>query len=37
MPLLIAVSIFQCVFIIIAAVKANGGEWYECPLTIRFF
>jgi uncharacterized Tic20 family protein len=34
--LLAAVSIFDLVFIIIAALKANNGEQYKYPLTIRF-
>jgi hypothetical protein len=34
-PLLIAVLIFSVVMTIIAAVKANGGEYYRYPLTIR--
>ncbi|MHC4154490.1 MAG: DUF4870 domain-containing protein [Planctomycetota bacterium] len=31
-----AVVVFNIVFLIIAAVKANNGEHYEYPLTIRF-
>jgi len=34
--LLPAVVVFNIVFLIIAAVKANNGEHYEYPLTIRF-
>jgi uncharacterized Tic20 family protein len=34
--LLTAVSIFDVVFMIIAAVKANNGESYRYPLCIRF-
>jgi len=34
-PLLIAVLIFSVVMTIIAAIKANGGEYYRYPLTIR--
>ena len=34
--LLIALSIFDIVMIIIATIKANGGEKYRYPLTIRF-
>lgn len=34
--LLPAVAVFNIVFLIIAAVKANNGEHYEYPLTIRF-
>jgi uncharacterized Tic20 family protein len=34
--LLAAVGIFDLVFIIIAALKANNGEPYRYPLTIRF-
>jgi len=35
-PLLIAVFIFDIVMTVIAAIKANGGEYYRYPLTIRF-
>ncbi len=34
--LLPAVYIFDLIFLLIAAVKANGGERYRYPLTIRF-
>lgn len=34
--LLPAVVVFNIVFLIIAAVKANNGDHYEYPLTIRF-
>ena len=34
-PLLIAIGIFDIVMIIIAAIKANEGEKYRYPLTIR--
>jgi uncharacterized Tic20 family protein len=34
--LLPAVGIFNLVFLLIAAVKANDGEHYRYPLTIRF-
>jgi uncharacterized protein len=34
-PLLIAIVIFSIVMTIIAAIKANGGESYRYPLTIR--
>lgn len=34
--LLPAVAIFDLVFLLIAAVKANNGEHYRYPLTIRF-
>jgi hypothetical protein len=34
-PLLIAVIIFSVVMTIIAAIKANEGEYYRYPLTIR--
>jgi uncharacterized Tic20 family protein len=34
--LVTAVAIFNIVFLIIAAVKANNGEHYEYPLSIRF-
>ena len=36
LPLLIAVIIFDVVMTVIAAIKANGGEYYRYPLTIRF-
>ncbi|GAI38681.1 unnamed protein product, partial [marine sediment metagenome] len=32
----VAISIFDVVFLLIAAVKANNGEHYRYPLTIRF-
>jgi len=35
-PLLIAVGIVDLVFLLIAAIKANNGEHYRYPLTIRF-
>jgi len=34
--ILIAVGVLVIVFSIIAAVKANKGEWYTYPLTITF-
>ena len=34
--LLPAVAVFNIVFLIIAGVKANNGEHYEYPMTIRF-
>lgn len=34
--ILIAAGILAIVFSIIAAVKANRGEWYSYPLTIKF-
>jgi len=38
MPLVLyAVVVVDLIFLIIAAVKANHGEHYRCPLTIRFF
>jgi uncharacterized Tic20 family protein len=36
LALLLAVAIFDLVFIIIAAVKAYNGESYRYPLSIRF-
>jgi len=33
---LIAAYVLNIVFSIIAAVKANRGEWYQYPLTIKF-
>ncbi|NLF68016.1 MAG: DUF4870 domain-containing protein [Candidatus Anammoximicrobium sp.] len=35
-PLAVAALIFGLVMTVIAAVKANGGEYYRYPLTIRF-
>lgn len=32
-PLLIAVGVASVVFQVIAAVKANNGEWYRYPMT----
>ena len=34
--LTIAISIVTLIFSIIAAVKANQGEWYTYPLSIKF-
>ena len=34
--LLIALAIYGLVMVIIASVKANQGEYYRYPLTIRF-
>ena len=36
LALLPAVYVFDVVFLLIAAVKANNGEHYRYPLTIRF-
>ena len=35
-PLLIAIGIFWLVMVIIASIKANEGEDYRYPLSIRF-
>ncbi len=35
-PLLFAIGIGSLVLIIIASIKANNGEFYRYPLTIRF-
>lgn len=35
--LLIAIGIFDLVMVIIASIKANDGEHFRYPLTIRFF
>ena len=35
-PLLIAVGVVDIVFIIIASIRANNGEKYRYPITIRF-
>jgi len=34
--LLIAIAVVGLVLTIVAAIKANNGEYYEYPLTIRF-
>lgn len=34
--MLIAIGIFQLIMIIIAAIKANNGESFRYPMTIRF-
>lgn len=34
--IIIAAYVLNIVFCIIAAVKANKGEWYKYPLTIPF-
>ena len=34
--LLIAIGIFSLIMIVIASIKANNGESFEYPLTIRF-
>lgn len=36
-PMLIALGIIEIVFIIIAALKANNGEYWKYPLSIPFF
>ena len=36
LPLPLLVTVFQLVFGIMGAVKANNGEYYRYPLTIRF-
>jgi uncharacterized Tic20 family protein len=36
-PILIVLGILEIVFIIIAAVKANNGEYWKYPLSISFF
>jgi hypothetical protein len=35
-PLAIAIGVGELVFTIIAAIKANDGQYYRYPLTIRF-
>jgi len=35
-PLAIGAMIFGLVMTVVAAIKANGGEYYRYPLTIRF-
>ena len=34
--ILIAAYVLNIIFCIVAAVKANRGEWYKYPLTINF-
>ena len=34
-PLLMAVNIYAIVMIVIGAIKANRGEWYEFPISLR--
>ena len=34
--LILVVPILDIVFLIIAAIKANDGQYYRYPLTIRF-
>jgi len=34
--LLIGIAIVGMILVIVAAIKANNGEYYEYPLTIRF-
>ena len=36
-PLLIAIGVLSIVFPIVAAIKANSGELWKYPLSIRFF
>lgn len=36
-PLLLIVAVLGIVFPVIAAIKANGGEQWDYPLSIRFF
>jgi hypothetical protein len=36
-PLLIAIILVEFIAIIIASIKANSGEYWEYPLTIKFF
>jgi hypothetical protein len=35
-PILIALALMHLIFVIIGAVKADSGELYNYPLTIRF-
>ena len=34
-PILLALGVVSIVCTIIAAVKANGGEYYRYPITVR--
>ena len=36
LPMFIALWIFSLVIVVVAALKANAGEYYKYPLTIRF-
>lgn len=36
-PILLALIILQVIFIIIASIKANNGEYWKYPLSIPFF
>jgi uncharacterized Tic20 family protein len=36
LPFLIILAVLQIVFVIIGAIKADSGELYRYPLTIRF-
>jgi uncharacterized protein len=35
-PILVALGIAYLVFVVVAAVRANAGEHYRYPVTIRF-
>ncbi|WP_029906083.1 DUF4870 domain-containing protein [Prevotella sp. 10(H)] len=37
LPMLIIIGILEIVFIIIAAIKAANGEYWQYPLSIKFF
>ncbi len=36
-PILIALGVLEIVFVIIAAIKANKGEYWRYPMSITFF
>lgn len=35
--LLVVVGVWYAIFVIVAAVNANNGEWYRYPLIVRVF
>lgn len=36
LPLFIALWVFSLIIVVVAALKANDGQYYRYPLTIRF-
>lgn len=36
LPMFIALWVFSLIIVIMAAIKANDGQYYKYPLTIRF-
>lgn len=37
LPILIVLGVLEIVFVIMAALKANNGEYWSYPMTIKFF